>query len=55
MSTIKDLLHTLLLSNPTYSLFQLTFLLINAPYWKPFMEVNVNISIPIPIGFIPDE
>jgi hypothetical protein len=49
------MLHTLPPSNPKYSLFQLTFLLINAPYLKPLMEVNVNISIPIPIGFIENE
>ncbi len=49
------MLHTLLFSNPTYPLFQLTFLPINAPYWKPFVEVNVNISVPIPIVFILDE
>jgi hypothetical protein len=45
-------LHTLLPSNPTYSLFQLTFLLINSPSWKFHMEVNVNVSTPIPIEFI---
>jgi hypothetical protein len=29
--------------------------MINAPYWKPLSEVDVNISIPIPLGFIPNE
>jgi hypothetical protein len=48
-------LQTLPPSNLTYSLSQQTFLTINAPYWKPLTKVDVNISIPIPVGFIPNE
>jgi hypothetical protein len=43
--------HTLLPSNPPCSLSCVTFFLINVPYWKTHMEVDLNISIPIPIAF----
>jgi hypothetical protein len=42
-------------SNPTYSLSQGTFLLINASYENSQMEIYVNISIPIPIAFHTNE
>jgi hypothetical protein len=29
--------------------------MINAPYWKPLIVVDVNISTPILVGFIPNE